>query len=1073
MSSFRRGRATLSGVVALAMIVPMALSASGQDAVVEEPVVVLDDFSDALPEGQPLEFAGDGYAFAALDTPTTQAPDPAGGQAITLGTNTASFAGLIRQFVDADGSWQPVDASASKGFSFWFLGTGEGTAMFVDVLDNRAPDSGDADTAGRWTVSFTDDVAGWRQLSWNWDEFANKFVGNGAPDDGFGLEEINGWGVGSLGTDGEERQVWIDNVAVFGERPLTLEFAPPITTVSEGDVAEVVIRLSRTTDRDVNVAWSTSDSTDRTASEDVVATPGRDYEATSGTVTIPAGEREATVSIPGVEDDTWEVDESYQVIITDTDGLPQGPSTRGVVSIMDDDERDVTLIENGSQPGLLRAGPETEVSVITVPAESPLARPGQQYTEDIVSAEGPGAVGREFEDGQDWSDSKGLSFWHYGSGSQEQGTVTVLDNGAADPGPDGWELTWSDEFDGAQGGLPDPENWSFETGGWGWGNQELQYYTDGPDAASLDGQGNLRITTSEVADPEAAGLPCWYGDCEYTSARLVTEGKQEFQYGRMEARLKAPPGTGIWPAFWSLGNDFRDVGWPTTGEIDFYEFVGREANEVFGTIHGPGYAGGDSFGDTITLDEPVPEQFHTITVDWQPELIEWFFDGVKFHEATPADVAPNDWPFDKPYTLLLNTALGGNFGGALGPDLVLPADYLIDYVRVYQAPDTAERWTADFPDGSGWRLITIPWSDFDRAPNQPAGAPEDGLDLSDVQGWSISLTGKSQFLLDELRLVDALEGPEVGRIGGKDRYETAALIAQRYPEDQDIETVYVANGSNFADALSASSPAANATVPATMEKFGGLPAPVLLTRAGKLPGPTKEALETLAPSQIVVLGGPGVVSEAVQTELEAYGDVERLGGKNRYATSALVALLSGTDVPVLYVASGAEQNFPDALSGGALAGSKNAPVLLTRPDRLDPVTAAALEELNPDEIVVLGGPGAVSQTVYDAAGADRRLAGANRYATAVKVSQEFEGNRASTYVASGQAWPDALAGSALSGYLGQPITLSETDDVPDVVMKELDRLSPGLVTLLGGEKALSTNVEDELNSSYPEWIDPE
>ena len=251
--------------------------------------------------------------------------------------------------------------------------------------------------------------------------------------------------------------------------------------------------------------------------------------------------------------------------------------------------------------------------------------------------------------------------------------------------------------------------------------------------------------------------------------------------------------------------------------------------------------------------------------------------------------------------------------------------------------------------------------------------------------------------------------------------------------------------------------------------MGGAPAPVLLTRPDGLPDATKNALDGLSPDQIVVLGGPRAVSESVEEELAEYGDVERIGGNNRYGTSALVAVLSGSDVPVVYLASGDDANFPDALSGGALAGSQDAPVLLTRPDRVDPVTAAALEALSPSEIVVLGGEGAVSAAVYDEVGADRRLAGGNRYETAVKVSEEFEADIEGTYVASGEQFPDALAGSALSGYLGQPITLSRTDDVPDEVMDELDRLSPNEVALLGGPNALTTAVEEELNGSYGAW----
>jgi beta-glucanase (GH16 family) len=729
-----------------------------------DPVVVLDDFEDGQlprttdPDGNLIgvfEFAGDGYAYSYVGAgapPWT--PSPGGGESLVFGSNTNSFAGLVRIFTGGDPlDWAPVDASTSAGFSLRFFGTGSGTSMFIDLLDNRSPGS-TTDDAGRWTVSFVDDTAGWRTLAWEWDEFASKNIGNGAPDDGLTLEEINGWGIGTLGTGGVERQFAIDDVALFGERPLTVAFDPPVTRVVEGETAAPRVRLSRVADRDITIDWATSPSTDRTATEDLVATPGRDYVPSSGTVVIPAGERDAFLSIPTLQDDTWEVDESFQVILTDTDGLPRGPATRGVVSITDDDPRDPRLIENGQQPGLLEADRRAEVRVIEVAPGSALARPGQIHTEDVVEGRGPKSIGRTFAEGRDLSDSSGVTFWYRGTGSNGRVDIEIADNSAPDPGPDGWVLQWADEFDGPAGSLPDPDKWTFETGGWGWGNQELQYYAEGPEHASLDGQGNLVIRTAEVEDPEAADLPCWYGPCTHTSARLVTEGNAEFRYGRIEARVKAPAGTGIWPAFWSLGNDFRDIGWPQTGEIDFYEFVGREPFDVFATIHGPGYSGGDSFGNTITLDEPVPDRFHTITTDWQPGLIEWYLDGVKFHEAVPEDVAPNGWPFDKPYTLLLNTALGGNFGGPLGADLELPGEYLVDYVRVYGPPDTAERFTASFRDTRDWQRITVPWSDFRRAKQQPAGAPNDGLTLTDVQGWSISAPGRKAFHLDELRLAD-------------------------------------------------------------------------------------------------------------------------------------------------------------------------------------------------------------------------------------------------------------------------------------------------------------------------------
>ncbi|MGB7449912.1 MAG: cell wall-binding repeat-containing protein [Ornithinimicrobium sp.] len=311
------------------------------------------------------------------------------------------------------------------------------------------------------------------------------------------------------------------------------------------------------------------------------------------------------------------------------------------------------------------------------------------------------------------------------------------------------------------------------------------------------------------------------------------------------------------------------------------------------------------------------------------------------------------------------------------------------------------------------------------------------------------------------------DAPTVGRIAGSNRFETAALVAGEYPEG--VDTVYVANGYSFADSLSGAPAAASTVAPSTREAAGAVGAPILLTRADRLPPSTIAALEALDPSNVVVLGGEGVVEPSVSEDLEAYGDVERVGGVNRYETSKKIAERSGRDVETVYIASGDERSFPDALGAGALAGTQGAPVLLTRPGRVDEATRSALNYLNPDEVVVIGGPGAVSGTVFTSLGADRRLAGDNRWETAVAISQEFEGDIDGTYVASGEAFPDALAGAALSGYLGQPLTLSAKNSVPAVVMTELDRLSPGEVAMVGGPGALTGKVEERLNASYPSW----
>lgn len=317
-------------------------------------------------------------------------------------------------------------------------------------------------------------------------------------------------------------------------------------------------------------------------------------------------------------------------------------------------------------------------------------------------------------------------------------------------------------------------------------------------------------------------------------------------------------------------------------------------------------------------------------------------------------------------------------------------------------------------------------------------------------------------------LVSIETGPwtAVERIGGANRFETAALIAAEYPEG--VDTVFIASGEKFPDALSASAPASGSVVPGTMEN-SAVAAPVLLTRVDALPEATVEALDSIEPEQIVILGGPAAVSDDVADELAEYGDVARIGGKDRYATSANIARAYGTNVDTVYVASGENANFADSLSGGALAGTEGVPVLLTRGDRVDPSTADALEFLSADNVVVLGGPAAVSGDVYDAIGADERLSGATRYGTSAAIAAQFPADLEAAYVASGVSFPDALTGAALAGSRGVPTLLSTPSDVPDVVMEELDRVSPAYVGLLGGRAALSQDVEDELNASFPAW----
>jgi len=386
---------------------------------------------------------------------------------------------------------------------------------------------------------------------------------------------------------------------------------------------------------------------------------------------------------------------------------------------------------------------------------------GKTYDGQPITAGGANAsLIHEFALGQNWSASDGMQFWYYGQNTSDAITAVLLDNRAPDPGPAGWNLVWSDEFNDPAGTPPNPAFWTHEigdgtlNGNLGWGNQELQYYTDDPQNASTDGDGNLAITLRE-AD---GSLQCYYGPCQYTSARLLSNQKAEFAYGRIEARIRVPTGgAGLWPAFWSLGTDIDQVGWPQTGEIDIMEYVSRLPSEVFGTIHGPGYSGGQSFGGIYTLSQPVYEDFHTFTIQWEPDLIQWYIDGTLYKTASPADVAPNEWVFNDPVFLILNMAVGGNFGGTVSPDTTFPQEMLVDYVRVYQGPDTSERFEASFVDNfSGWQVVNLPFSSFTRSSQQPAGAPDDGLGLNEVWGYGFRLPDggmkTGQIWLDQIRL---------------------------------------------------------------------------------------------------------------------------------------------------------------------------------------------------------------------------------------------------------------------------------------------------------------------------------
>ncbi len=250
----------------------------------------------------------------------------------------------------------------------------------------------------------------------------------------------------------------------------------------------------------------------------------------------------------------------------------------------------------------------------------------------------------------------------------------------------GWQFVWGDEFNGHAGTSPDTSKWQFDQGGTGWGNHELEYYTNLPANVSQDGNGSLVITSFET-NTVPGGSACWYGACRYTSARLLTGSLFSFTYGRVEARIQVPQGKGLWPAFWMLGADNQQVGWPSSGELDVMEIDGSVPALLNASIHGPAKTGPYSFTNSFQLPAggSFSHDFHVFGLDWSPNLIRWYVDGNLYATVTQDQLsADSQWVFDKPFFILLNLAVGGDLPGPPDQSTTFPQKMLIDYIRVYQ-----------------------------------------------------------------------------------------------------------------------------------------------------------------------------------------------------------------------------------------------------------------------------------------------------------------------------------------------------------------------------------------------------
>ena len=242
-----------------------------------------------------------------------------------------------------------------------------------------------------------------------------------------------------------------------------------------------------------------------------------------------------------------------------------------------------------------------------------------------------------------------------------------------------WRLVWSDEFNYA--GLPDPKKWDYDVGGEGWGNKELEFYTARRKENARVENGHLIIEARKEA---------WQGR-EYTSARLVTRGKGDWTYGRFEVRAKLPSGRGTWPAIWMLPTGWTYGGWPNSGEIDIMEHVGFDPDLVHASVHTRAYNHTINTQKTAQIKIPTARrEFNVYAVEWTPEEIRGYVNDQHYftfrnERLTNTAADYQQWPFDKPFHLLLNLAIGGTWGGQQGVDSsIWPQRLEIDYVRVYQ-----------------------------------------------------------------------------------------------------------------------------------------------------------------------------------------------------------------------------------------------------------------------------------------------------------------------------------------------------------------------------------------------------
>ena len=508
-----------------------------------------------------------------------------------MNVNVVSYAGLTHSFENAAvNQWVSQDWSAYAGISFWLYGNNSGTTLFVDVLDNRNPGS-TKDDAERFSVDFKDNFSGWKQIEIPFDSLHRKEIGNGAPNDGLGLTEVHGWAFGAVTTPAPQIY-YLDDVSLYGTapvRPLTVGFSTIDFKVIEGAAATVTAKLSKPSADPVTVNYTTKLGN---------AVPDRDYVPQAGILTFPPNVTLQSFTVPTIDDTKYQGERGVLVELSaPTGGAALGLPPVARVAIQDNEAYDPTLLDDFETYPLSVVG--RQEGHARQPRDRGRFRPGA--ARDRAPIEHVLAVGQKngagaYEFGRTFPTGPGLERLRRSEllvvrpeqrpGRSRSSSPTTRPRRAGRPLAVEAGLERRVRRQGRQR-CPTPASGATRsatapsTASPAGATTSCEYYTNNTDNVATDGQGNLVITVKK-AD---GSLQCYYGPCQYTSARLLTKNRFEVAYGRVEARVKVPRGAGLWPAFWMLGTDIDRVGWPQTGEIDIMEHVGPPAQR--GLRHHP------------------------------------------------------------------------------------------------------------------------------------------------------------------------------------------------------------------------------------------------------------------------------------------------------------------------------------------------------------------------------------------------------------------------------------------------------------------------------------------------------